>query len=79
MIPLRYDKPLSLADRLLIDVVTTRYEGVESQWVAFEREDHWELLCPYNIRGAIPALGKKADANQITDAPASVHGVPSNG
>lgn len=54
MIPIRYAKPLSLYDRALIDLVTTRYEGVESQWVAFEREDYYELMCPSQLRRAVP-------------------------
>lgn len=77
MIPLLYPKPLSLADRTLIDCVTTRYEGVESQWVAFEREDYVELMCPERIRGVIPSLGKKPDANEITASETSPLRIPS--
>lgn len=73
MIPIRYAKPLSLYDRALIDLVTTRYEGVESQWVAFEREDYYELMCPSQLRRAVPY-----DTKSVSDQASSVHGV-SNG
>lgn len=43
-------KPLTLNDRLLIDTVTTRYEGVEAPFLAFDRGDHIELMIPQTIR-----------------------------
>lgn len=61
---IRYDKPLSLKDRLLIDTVTTRYEGVESPFVAFDRGDHIELRCPPTIRRAVPYDTKTVTARK---------------
>lgn len=45
----REDGTLPLEDQLLIDTVTTRYEGIGAQWVAFDRTDHVELRCPKKI------------------------------
>lgn len=56
-----YMKPLSFSDRLLIDTITARYEGVESAFIAFDRGDHIELKCPAIIRRAIPWDTKKAE------------------
>lgn len=69
--PLRYDKPLSLQDRLLIDLVTARFEGVDSQWVAFDREDHVELRCPETIRTSPARLAQlKAQSNETRNVQA---------
>lgn len=48
--PLCYTKPLTLEDRLLIELVTTRFEGRDDAWIAFDRGDHVELRCPENLR-----------------------------
>lgn len=45
-----YPKPLSFADRVLIDTVTARYEGIETPFMVFERDDHFELRCAPTIR-----------------------------
>lgn len=51
---IRYLKPLSLKDRLLIDTVTKRYGGVEAPFVAFDRGDYIELRVPENLRRVTP-------------------------
>jgi len=51
---IRYDKPLSLADQVLIDTVTKRYEGVETNFEAIDNGDHILLTCPPTIRRAAP-------------------------
>jgi hypothetical protein len=51
---IRYDKPLSLNDQLLIDTVTHRYEGVETTFEAIDKGDHILLTCPPTIQRAIP-------------------------
>ena len=48
--PYRIPKPLSLTDRLLIEVVTTRYEGISEGWIAFDYEHYVELRVPERIR-----------------------------
>lgn len=63
---IRYNKPLTLADRLLIDTVTTRYEGVEAPFIAFDRGDHIELKCPPTIRRATPYATKTVEQGKET-------------
>jgi hypothetical protein len=48
--PLPFLKPLSLEDRLLIDVVTKEYEGVSSPWIVWEDEKTVRLMVPDKIR-----------------------------
>jgi hypothetical protein len=48
--PLIYVKPLTMEEKLLIETVTARYEGIGESWVAFDRGDHIELRCPNDIR-----------------------------
>jgi hypothetical protein len=75
VIGIRYEKPLSLEDRLLIDTVTMRYGGVEAPFIAFDRGDHIELRCPPTIRRVTPY-----DSKSVIEAETpAVHGVPSNG
>lgn len=52
--PLTYTKPLTLNERLLIEVLTTRYEGVGAAFLAFDRGDHIEVMVPKTIRRAVP-------------------------
>lgn len=51
---IRYNKPLSLNDQLLIDTVTHRYEGVETTFEAKDCGDHILLTAPDMIRRAVP-------------------------
>lgn len=51
---LKYYKPLTLTDRLLIDTVTTRYESVEAPFIAIDRGDHIELRHSQTIRRVAP-------------------------
>jgi hypothetical protein len=44
-----YMKPLTLADRLLIETVTRRFTGIDAPFMAFDRGDHIELKCPARI------------------------------
>lgn len=57
-----FTKPLSLNDKLLIETVTTRYEGVAAQWVSFDRGDHIELMVPEKIVRSAPWGGKASSA-----------------
>lgn len=51
---IRYPKPLSLNDRLLIETVCTNYGGVYAPFIAIDREDHVELRCPIDIKRVTP-------------------------
>lgn len=59
---LKFQKPLTLNDRLLIDTVTARYEGVAAQWISFDRGDHIELMVPEKIKRSAPWGGKASSA-----------------
>lgn len=65
--PLVYYKPISLADRLLIDTVCHRYEGVTTPFVKFEDDEKVTLVVPADIRRV--SYGPKTET-QTNETPA---------
>lgn len=48
--PFKYFKPLTREQQLVVECVTTRYEGVDAPFVKFEDEECVTLMCPEKIR-----------------------------
>lgn len=61
--PLVYYKPISMVDRLLIDTVTARYEGVKSPFILFEDDEKVTLVVPADIRRV--SYAKTVEANAL--------------
>lgn len=52
--PVTYLKPLTAEQRLLVETLCTRYEGVDAPFVKFEDDDSVTLRVPDIIRRATP-------------------------
>lgn len=52
-------EPLSYEDRLLVHLLTQRFEGVECPFLTFSRDGFTTVVYPRTVRGRIPQLGAK--------------------
>lgn len=70
----KYYKPLTLEERLLIDVLTVRYESVEAPFIAIDRGEFIELRHTPTIRRVVPYETRivQREANEV-------HGLSANG
>lgn len=62
---LDFPEPLSLEHQLIIEFLTERYTG-DTPFMTFSRNGTTTLIVPKIVRGKIPQLGAKPNANSFT-------------
>lgn len=69
---LDFPEPLSLEHQLIIEFLTERYTG-DTPFMTFSRDGKTTLIVPKIVRGKIPQLGAKPNANSFaTETPSAL-------